>query len=360
MLQRYALDRYEDEALRELQRMYRNAKNSVLRDINRAAKRGLNQPSRLRLQSLLKEIDANILALTQKLSGTVAEVVGEAGAYSYTNTSAILSWDGKVEGFNNVALSANQISTLVTGEKLGPYDLDGWLWTALNAENKALKAEIGAAKVRGIGYKKLMGELGSRYDNLFSGEAVKQNLETVVKSYIQSVNAKAHKDLYEANPEVIDEVEWSAIMENGNTSTGRGTCPRCMALDGQRYPTVAKGPTCPLHPRCRCMYVPVTKSWKDLGFDIEERKALDKKWTERSEGISKKKLAYGLTDKDFAGFWKTKPKYWQDNAIGPVRANLVRGGYVDFNKIVYKNGNLIPLDKLGVSQEELALARRRK
>lgn len=355
--QRYAIDRFEDAAIKDLLRFYNAARKAVMRDIQKAIKKNLNQPSRIRLQRLFKEIDSMILALTDKITKPVVDAVSEAGAYSYKNTASILSWDGKVDGFNNVALSAGQIAALVSKEEIGGHTIDGWLWSALNAENKALKAEVSAARIRGVGYKKLISELGSRYDHLFSGNQVANNLETVVKSYIQSVNAKSHKDLYEANRDVMNEVEWSAIMENGNTATGRGTCPRCMALDGQTFPSVAKGPTCPLHPRCRCMYIPVTKTWRELGFDIDEMDKEYNKWYERSP--SRKRLAYGLTDKNFKGFWKGKPDWWQDNAIGPVRANLVRDGVVEFEDIIYKNGNLIPLNQL-VDKEALTEARKHR
>ncbi len=357
VLQRYALDRYEDAALEELQRVYRNARKKVNRDIAKAIK---GTRSSKRLGKLLNEIDSMLLTLTAKLTPVVAEVISEAGAYSYTNTSAILSWDGKVDGFNNVALSANQVAALVTAEKLGGYDLDGWLWSALNAENGALKAEINAAKVRGVGYKKLMSELGSRYERFFkdnkSRQSAEDNLETVVKSYVQSVNAKAHKDLYEANKEVIEEVEWSAIMENGNAATGRGTCSRCMALDGQTYTSVDMGPTCPLHPRCRCMYVPVVKTWKELGFTAAETAPLKKKWNIRDLDSKSKEVKpsrrvqqYGLTDGNYADWWKTRSKKFQDNALGPARAELVRSGAVDFKDIVDKHGDLVQLEYMARS-----------
>jgi len=345
--QRYALDRFEDAALDELLRYYNVAKKGALKDISRAIKRNYNHRSRARLTALLAEIDLRIETLTKKITKPVAEAVGEAGAYSYRNTNAILSWDGALDGFNNVALSAGQIEALVIGEKLVDKNLQGWLWDALTAENGALKAEIAAGRIRGVGYKKLLSELGSRYDNLLSSKGNEQNLETVVKSYIQSMNAKAHKDIYEANRDVIKGVEWSAIMENGNTKTGRGTCPRCMALDGMEYSSVAVGPSCPLHPRCRCMYLPVTKSWKELGFGNEEREGLNtkyKKWYERSP--SRKRLAYGLSDEGYEWFWRHQPEKWQNNAIGLVRANLVREGLIPFQAIVYKNGNLIPVERM--------------
>jgi len=355
--QRLALDKFEDAAIAELLSYYNTAKKGVQADIEKAIKNNLNNQSKERLQDLLKEIDGKLLVLTDKMTKSISEAVGEAGEYSYKDTANILSWDGKVEGFNYVALSSAQIAALVSEEKIGGKTLDEWLFSALNVESKAIKADIAAAKIRGTGYKKLMSELSEKYKDIINKPEIKRNLETVVKSYIQTINSKTHRDLYEANKEVVKEVEWSAILENGNTATGKGTCSRCMALDGNTYASVDKGPSCPLHPRCRCMYVPVSFSWKDLGFDIEETNTEYRQWYERSS--TRRKVDSGYTDKDFSDFWATKPKYWQDNAIGPVRANLVRDGIVKFQDIVDKDGNLILLDEL-VGEDDLAKARKQR
>ncbi|RLC88508.1 MAG: hypothetical protein DRJ03_02555 [Chloroflexi bacterium] len=369
--QRYALDRFEDAALEDLSKYYTTARKKTEAAINRAIKKNLDLRSTNRLKALLAEIDDKIEQLTEAVTKPVAEAAGEAGAYSYRNTNDILSWDGAVDSFDNVAMSASQLATIAATETLGGHTLDGWLWSALNEENQALKAEIAQARIRGISYKKIMAELPARYNNLLAGADTKRNLETVVKSYIQSMNAKAHKDIYEANKDVIKGVEWSAIMENGNTKTGRGTCSRCMSLDGMEYDTIDSGPNCPLHPRCRCMYLPVTKSWKELGFTDEETEELGtkyNKWYERDmtkeyyvrgpkkgqlKPPSRQILDYGETSDDFAGFWATKPEWWQDNAIGPRRADLVRAEVVDFDELVIydKNYQKLVNKKLGKDYE---------
>lgn len=67
------------------------------------------------------------------------------------------------------------------------------------------------------------------------------------------------------NEDVLTEWEWHA-------SLGGRTCPSCWAKHGTRHPLSEAGP---IDHQCgRCTRVSVTKSWKDLGFDIEEPKSL--------------------------------------------------------------------------------------
>ena len=67
----------------------------------------------------------------------------------------------------------------------------------------------------------------------------------------------------------------------------------------------------------------------------------------------------GNIDGNYAEWWATRGKSFQDNAIGPVRANLVRAGEIEFKDIVYKNGNMIPINQLKIPEKALKEARMR-
>ncbi len=48
------------------------------------------------------------------------------------------------------------------------------------------------------------------------------------------------------------------------------TCPLCASLDGVFYPAGQLRPSIPVHNRCRCVYVPQVKPWKELGFEFDD------------------------------------------------------------------------------------------
>lgn len=68
-----------------------------------------------------------------------------------------------------------------------------------------------------------------------------------------------------ANKSIVEEWEWHAALN-------ARTCPSCWAQHGTRHPLTEPGPED--HQNGRCARVTVTKSWKDLGFDIEEPESL--------------------------------------------------------------------------------------
>lgn len=84
---------------------------------------------------------------------------------------------------------------------------------------------------------------------------------TIARTETLDAHRAATKASEQANKTILEEWEWHA-------SLGARTCPSCWAKHGTRHPLDEDGPND--HQNGRCARVTVTKSWKDLGFDIEE------------------------------------------------------------------------------------------
>lgn len=65
----------------------------------------------------------------------------------------------------------------------------------------------------------------------------------------------------QANSDVVGGWRWMTQLD-------AATCPACVAMHGQQFPPQQFGPEG--HPQCRCARVPVTRSWRELGFDVDE------------------------------------------------------------------------------------------
>lgn len=124
----------------------------------------------------------------------------------------------------------------------------------MNKVNGALL--IGLLKGKGINEiaKDLRGVVGKE---LASGSAM------LARTEIQRAAAKAGKELYGRNKDIIKAEMWVGTLD-------KNICLVCANLDGRRF-AVGSGPQ-PIddtHPGCRCLRTPITKSWRELGINID-------------------------------------------------------------------------------------------
>ena len=99
------------------------------------------------------------------------------------------------------------------------------------------------------------------------------NANTLVHTSIQTVANQAREDVMSANEDIIAGREWVATLD-------MHTCPTCGNLDNKRWDNKGKpiGHGTPYrqpiaHWRCRCVTIPVLKTWKELGINIDEMPA---------------------------------------------------------------------------------------
>lgn len=87
----------------------------------------------------------------------------------------------------------------------------------------------------------------------------------LVRTAVQKANNDANDEIMDANKDLILGYQWIATLDSR-------TCPRCAVYDGmiwyiapQRGQKSARSrPSIPLHPNCRCTYVPVLRAAKDI------------------------------------------------------------------------------------------------
>lgn len=102
-------------------------------------------------------------------------------------------------------------------------------------------------------------------------------------------------------------------------------------------PMQGDGPVPPLHFNCRCVRIPVVKSWRDLGFDIDEV----------PEGTRASMDGQVPETQTYGAWLKTQPASVQDEALGPKRAELFRGG-MTVDRFV-RDGRVVRLDETPTS-----------
>lgn len=336
---RYQLDQYEDEALKLLLKNVTRAQGEILRELDLRARglfgKGLTQWSEERSLALLDELADLIIGLRAQLAGNIAEITSHAGERSYLTHNNIASWDGKVRGWNDVALSAAQVKSLALTTPVGGRLLEDWVGRAIDSTLvSGIKDEIVTGMLKGEGYPALISRIRDGF-----GMAEREVI-TLTRTYVQSANVGAQQAVYEANKGVVKGVKWVATLELGGFGGKKGgTCLMCASLDGREWKWGEPRPECPLHPRCRCLLTPITLTWRELGLDVDEMEQAYRPWTRRTPenidaGGTRTILEHGLHGGDYSTWFNGLSKPDRLDIVGPGRFKLMEAGKIDFEDLV--------------------------
>jgi SPP1 gp7 family putative phage head morphogenesis protein len=338
---RQRLDEYEDQVLTGILRTLSRAEKEILRE----AKGRLTEWRRMRNEDVLGEIRDLTLGVRTQLSGGILEAASVAGQYSSATHSSVASLDGLVDGFNTVALSADQFRQFFLEAPLGGKHIQGWVEAAFDkGMMQGIRDELNAGVLRGEGYRKLIGRIEEGF------EMTRREAITLTRTYVQSANVAAQAAVYEANADIIDGVKWCATLEPGYMDSGRGTCIACASLDGETWGLDEARPDCPLHPNCRCLLLPVTKSYRELGVDADEIEEAARPYTIRPDqsidaGGRRTIVEVGQHGGSYSEWFEKQSREFKLNAVGPGRLELLEGG-LKFNDLTDSKGRVLSLDEL--------------
>jgi SPP1 gp7 family putative phage head morphogenesis protein len=232
-----------------------------------------------------------------------------------------------------VAPSPGQIQAAIS---LNPADrghtygelLDTYSRSAQNRITAAVRQSIVEGETYTQAIQRLRGTRANGYtDGVFNGTRL--DAQRIVGAGISHASNQARQAFYEANDDLVSGVQWHATLDTK-------TCVLCGDLDGQQWGIDEDHPTPPLHiGPCRCVLVPVLKSWRELGIDADEitpgmRAAMDGQESEAT------------TYEDWLG---RQSDARQDEILGPSRAELFRNG-TSLDDMVDR-GRVLTLDELG-------------
>jgi len=174
-------------------------------------------------------------------------------------------------------------------------------------------------------------------------KATKAQASALAATSISAVTNEAALASFQANSDVIKAFVQLSTLDNKTSDI-------CVAYSGQMWdintlqsiPFPPGAPTLPFnggpprHFNCRSRLRPVTKSFKELGLDIEEFP------------VSTRASMDGQVPADisFSDFLKSKPTSFADKLLGPKRANLWRNGDINLTQLVDFRGNPMTLAQL--------------
>lgn len=234
-----AAGQMEDEAIRDMLAIYKRSLDSAFR--SPASKRA-GTWTRNRQLAVVNQLEKEVAAFSDKLAEPIIDGAARTGQYTVEQMEAILSWDDKTS-INRVGNSAANLRSIAENAKVGDYLVDEWFKGTASSGWAEIKKEIAAGSLLG----ESMPSIVNRLRGVTGNKRTKDQLVNVARTWHAEVNSRARDIVYDNNKDIIEGVEWSAVLERPSAA-GRGTCKRCQSLDGQEWMLKEPQPPCPLHP----------------------------------------------------------------------------------------------------------------
>jgi SPP1 gp7 family putative phage head morphogenesis protein len=160
-------------------------------------------------------------------------------------------------------------------------------------------------------------------------EVDRRHLEAVVRTAVNHIANFSRNAFMNENADLLRGYRYTAVID-GRTSL------ICSSRDGNVYGIDKTKPSLPAHFNCRSVYVPVVKSFKELGFDTEELPA------------STRSSMNGQIPDDitYEAWLKKRPASFQDEVLGATKGKLFRTGEIKLDRFVSRQGHIYSLDEL--------------
>lgn len=160
--------------------------------------------------------------------------------------------------------------------------------------------------------------------------------ETLARTFTANVVNQVRNEVYEENSDVLKGYMHTSTFDTRTSNI-------CLSRSGLRW-TIERKPinhskpfrNPPLHYRCRSVIVPITKSYKELGLDVDEI------------GDSTKASMDGQIPESvtMTKWLKSKPKETVEEILGKGRAELFLDGKITLSDLVNQNGEVLSLKQL--------------
>lgn len=285
---------------------------------------------RARLRKLIEEAQRRIGETYGEIQS--GHAAGLADAMEASSGSLVLALNDAagVELLSPVKWTAEQLSTLASDTLVkGAPSADWWARQSVDLQ-QAFADQMRMGMLQGEG----VGQLSARVRDL---QMISQrNAEALVRTSAMAVNNAAHMALWDANADIIKELQWVATLDPR-------TCPSCGAQDGQVWALGSGHIEPPLHWNCRCATVPITKSWEELAT---KNKALARELDNMPKGMRSSMGGPVSADTTWESWLGGQSRKVQEDVLGPARLKLWDSGKLTLQDLVDQRGNALTLAEL--------------
>ena len=241
--------------------------------------------------------------------------------------------------FSMTMPSENMLESIVKSTPFQGKLLKEWVEDLTESQRRGIRDAVRMGMVEGESIdaisRRIRGTRALQYKDGIM-EISRRGAQAMVRTAVNHTATQSREALYKNNDDIVKGVQWVSTLD------GR-TTPICQSRDGQVFP-VESGPRPPAHINCRSTTVPVVKSWRELGIDIDEAPA-----------STRASMDGQVPDKTTYNEWLSgQPASVQDEILGKGKGELFRSGgftvqdFVDDKGRAYTLAQLQGMDRLPV------------
>lgn len=229
--------------------------------------------------------------------------------------------------------SVDALASLVTTEPFAGRLLDEWVSGLEAGQLDRITAALRIGLVEGETVdqlaKRLRGTKALQYkDGIL--DIGKRQAENVVRTATSHVTNSAKEAFYKANDDLVEKMQFHSTLDLRTTIM-------CAVLDGTVWAMGEPHPMIPQHINCRSLWVPVIKSWQDIGIDAGE--------IEGSRASVNGQVSSAIK---YPEWLKKQPLADVEEALGTTRAQLFLRGDLKLSRFMDPTGQSYTLDELRV------------
>jgi len=289
---------------------------------------------RARVTKLLKECTATIDGYYKGMNNSL-DLEGLAKNEAKAAVSAIngVGLDAAIP--SKATLSAMVSDTLLSGAPLKD-------WWAKQSKNMAFNfaAQVRQGMIQGEGLQDIINRIVGNVKKGIPGimDISRRHASTLVHDSVMQVANDAKLAVYRENADILKGVEQLSTLDSKTSETCIAYSGAAWDLDGNPI-NGTKLPFnggCPRHPNCRSVLVPITKTYRELGLDVNEKGA----------GTRSSDLGQVKADMTFDAFLKRHSTEYQDALLGKGKAQLWRDGKITLTDLLGQNGRPLTLLQL--------------
>jgi hypothetical protein len=294
---------------------------------------------RKRLSALLVEVQSTIRGTYRDVSTLMAREIREIIDTEATWTGSAINASVHAT-FSDAGLTREALANLVSSVLIDKAPTAEWWSRQAGGLRDRFADQLRAGVALGESNSDLVARIRGKTGQPGIMDISRRSAESLVRSSVQTAANVGREAMYAKNDDLITALQWHATLDTR-------TSVWCITRDGHQYsndddhkpkdggPAWLEGPG-KLHRGCRSTSIPILKSWRDIGVDLDE---IPQSTRATMDGQKPSSLT-------FQQWLKKQSTARQDTVLGVGKADLWRRGKITFRDLLDQGGRPLTTEQL--------------